>query len=80
MAKDYRVILIKLCDRLHNVRSLATGTPDFQRKQAAETLTTYLPLFERFADDVPEHIRGPLRERIAEMTRTCRIIHGPAHP
>ena len=47
MAKDIRVILIKLCDRLHNMRTLEYVKPEKQRFKAEETLSVYSPIAAR---------------------------------
>ena len=47
MAKDIRVILIKICDRLHNMRTMAYQTPRKQKEKALETMEIYAPIAHR---------------------------------
>ncbi len=50
---DWRVLLLKACDRLDNLRSLKAGSVEFQKKQIEETRTKYYPVFDKMVAIAP---------------------------
>jgi GTP pyrophosphokinase len=73
MVEDLRVVLIKLADRLHNMRTLGSLRPDKQRRIAKETIEIYAPIANRLG---MYSIRMELDELgfAAKYPMRCRVI------
>ena len=69
MARDVRVLLIKLVDRLHNVRTLYALDPDKQRRIASETIDVYAPLAHRLG---AQEIKHEMEDRCFEILYPLR--------
>ena len=82
MAEDIRVVLIKLADRLHNMRTLDALAPEKRRRIAQETLDIYSPLAHRLGiweikwqlDDLAfRHLNEAKYHEIAKMLAAKRV-------
>src|SRR2546423_14994929 len=67
MAEDVRVIIIKLADRLHNLREIEYLGKQKQMQKARETLEVYAPLERGDA--------GAVRKRGVDLGRLPRLLH-----
>jgi GTP pyrophosphokinase/guanosine-3',5'-bis(diphosphate) 3'-pyrophosphohydrolase len=81
MSQDIRVIIVKLADRLHNMRTLGHLPPEKRRRIAHETLEIYAPIAQRLGmnlmrvelEDLGFHVLYPLRYRVlADVVRKAR--------
>ena len=65
---EWPELLVKLCDQLHNLHNLGTGTtPEWRRKQCLETRDRYYPVFDRLARITPADYHAEIVRAIEEI-------------
>ena len=80
----FKALVLKACDRLHNLRTLQHGSEEFQRKQVKETREVYLPIFQRMIELAPPGRRFVAAYLIGKIVGLLKVyeekFNAPALP
>lgn len=71
---DWKVWVVKIADRIDNLRSLGNSPPEFRRKQCDETVAMYLPLCDLAIQKAPEENRESVRDLAILLQRALHEV------
>lgn len=73
---DWKVLAVKIADRIDNLRSLGNSTAEFREKQCKETATMYLPLADLAIQRAPDEYKENVRELAVMLNVTLHDAQG----
>lgn len=71
---DWKVLVLKACDRLDNLRSLGSTTAEFRAKQIKETRQVYYPIFNEMVTKAPAEWRTAAIQLQAEILSIVEMV------